>query len=242
MSYESFRKSWGPSWLQQPGGQDWQAAHGRFADKLVSQVKSAVLSQFPGLCPSDALPYLGNEIGIPRSPAGTDESYGEKLQRAWEVWPFAGTPLGILLAFEAAGYPAGQVVVVQQESHGFGLNADTSLAPEERLVIYGLISDRWTFTDSSTLWNRFGVLFHDPNNLPSGWASAVSPPTTSSTPTLDTVNGLIRLVNKWKRAASIFQWIKVVTVDDGVWGWPLDDEWGDGTWGGGVVTFGPSEY
>lgn len=244
MSYEEYRKSWGPSWLKNTTGQAWQGAHGRFNDALVARWKEAVKASFPMECPSDALPYLGSEIGIPRSPADSDDDYREKLRRAWEVWPFAGTPLGMLLAFEAAGYPAGQVVLVQQEAHGFGLDADTSLEPDQRLVTYDLAGGRWTFGGGYTLWNRFGIIFPDSTNLPGGWAAgAADPPTALTTPTKDTVNGLIRLVNKWRRSAALFQWIKVVTSGN-VWGWPPDLAWGAPglVWGGTVVTFGPGEY
>jgi hypothetical protein len=237
MSYEDYRKKWGPSWLKGTGGQAWQGAHGRFADSLVSRLKQAVKASFPSDCPADALPYLGSEIGIPRSPADTDDVYREKLRRAWEVWPFAGTPLGMLLALEAAGYAAGQVVLVQQEAHGFTLDADTTLAPADRLIVHDLGGGRWTFTADLTLWNRWGVLFPDPTNLPTGWAAgAVSPPTSGSTPTLDEVNGIIRLIRKWKRAATLPQWIRVCTSGL-VYGWPLDMAYGDPglVYGGTVV-------
>lgn len=243
MSYEAFRKSWGPTMLKGPVGQAWQGAHGRFNDALVSLWKAGVTAGFPDECPADALPLLGAEIGIPRSPADTDDTYRAKLRRAWELWPFAGTPLGLLLALEAAGYAAGQVVIVQQEAHAFGLDTDTTKAPGERLVKYALIGGRWTFTSSAVLWNRFAVLFPDSTNLPTGWASAAEPPTTLTTPSLDEVNGLIRLINKWKRSAAIFMGIEIA-VDGRIWGWPVTQEWGDvgATWGWHMIKFGPSEY
>jgi hypothetical protein len=243
-AFESYRLSWGPSWLKGPYGSAWQRAHGQIADELVYRLKCAVASSFPMECPADALPYLGSEIGIPRSPADSDDDYRVKLRRAWELWPFAGTPLGMLLAFEAAGYAAGQVVLVQQEAHGFSLNTNTALDPDQRLVQYDLAGGRWNFDGTYTLWNRFGVLFPDPNNLPTGWAAgAASPPTTLTTPTLDEVNGMIRLVNKWRRSAAIFQWIRVCTSGL-LWGWPPDMAWGDPglVWGGTMVEWGPAEY
>jgi hypothetical protein len=239
--FERYRQSWGPSWMKDPGGLAWSAAHGQFNDELVLRWKQAVAASFPMDCPADALPYLGSEIGIPRSPADSDDDYRVKLRRAWELWPFAGTPLGMLLAFESAGYPAGQVVLVQQQAHGFSLNADTSLAPGSRLVKYDLAGGRWDFDGTFTLWNRFGVLFPYPDNLPTGWDMATAPPTTITTPTIDTVNGLIRLVNKWKRAATHFMWIKVLN-EGAMWGWPPDQVWGGFNWGGTVTTFGPGEY
>lgn len=244
MSFETYRKSWGPSWLKNTAGQDWQGAHGRFNDALVAQWREAVKASFPTEAPADALPYLGSEIGIPRSPADTDATYAIKLRRAWEMWPFAGTPLGLLLAFEAAGYSAGQVVLVQQEAHGFMLNGDTTLDPGDRLVTYNLLSGRWIFGGGTILWNRFGVLFPEYSNLPTGWAAgAASPPTTVTTPTLNEVNGLIRLVNKWRRSASLFQWIRVCTSGR-LWGWPTTLDWADVglVWGGTMIEWGPGEY
>jgi len=236
-TFETWRKSWGPSLLKGENGQAWQAAHGQLNDELVYRWKLAVASAFPMEAPADALPYLGAEVGIPRSPADSDDTYRAKLRRAWEVWPFAGTPLGMLLAFEAAGYDAGQVVLVQQQAHGFSLNTNTALAPGARLVKYDLAGGRWDFDGTWTLWNRFGVLFPDSSNLPTGWAAgAVSPPTTISTPTLGEVNGIIQLIGKWKRAATLPQWIRVCT-SGGMWGWPPDQAWGDPglVWGGTVV-------
>lgn len=242
-TYEEWRKRWGGGFLAGEGSQDWQGAHGRLADALVAQWRAATKSAFPELAPSDALPVIGAELGIPRSPFDTDTQYALKLRRAWEVWPFAGTPLGLLLALEAAGYPAGMVTLVQQEAHAFQLGAAT-LATDQRLVQLSLSGGRWTFSGSPVLWNRFGVLFGDSANLPAGWAAgAVSPPTGATNPTLNEVNGIIRLVNKWRRSAAIFQWVKVVTAGH-YWG-QIGLNWGAGglTWGGStVVTFGPGEY
>ena len=244
MSYEEWRKSRGPSWLKGPNGLAWQGAHGRLSDSLVALWKEAVKSSFPMEAPADALDYLGSEIGIPRSQVDANASYAIKLRRAWEVWPFAGTPLGMLLAFEAAGYPAGMVHFIQQEAHAFTLNTDTTLAPSARLVKISLNGGFWTFDANRAFWSRFGILFGDPANLPAGWAAgAVSPPTGASTPTLNEVNGMIRMVNKWRRSAASFQWIRVVTSGN-IWGWPPSLNWGAAglVWGGTVVSWGPAEY
>lgn len=242
MSYESYRQSRGPSWMKGEFGQAWSAAHGQLADALVALWKESAKSAFPDECPADALEYLGSEIQIPRSPADTDATYGEKLRRAWEVWPFAGTPLGLLLALEAAGYSAGQVILAQQEAHLFTLSSTAGLAAEDRLLQYDTMGGRWSFGGGIVLWNRFGVIFPDSTNLPSGWAP-VSPPTGATVPTKNEINGIIRLVNKWRRSAALFQYIRVCTAGD-IWGFPVSQVWGDAglVWGGTVVEFGPAEY
>lgn len=245
MSYEAFRQSWGPSWLKNSGGQRWQASHGAFADVLVARWKAAVKAGFPDYAPADAMPYLQSEIGIPRAPGDSDSDYAAKLLRAWELWPFAGTPLGLLLAFEAAGYDPTQYVIVQQEYRAYGLDSNTALPPYERLIIYSLIGDRWTFDWDFTLWSRFGVLFPDSANLPAGWlAGAASPPTAITTPDKDEVNAMITMVRKWKRAAATFEWIRVCT-GGAIWGWPVTLEWGAPGlfWGGAtVLEWGPNLY
>ena len=78
-------------------------SYGTVMDGQVALTKLAVKARMPDLAPSDALVHIGNERGLIQggSIAGTSESntaFATRLKQAWDLaWPYAGTPLAILL-------------------------------------------------------------------------------------------------------------------------------------------------
>lgn len=89
-----------------------RTAIGLFADQvndaLAQGVRSPWMTQSTN--PSDSLPLLGTERGMPRYRADTDTTYRARLLKAWESWGFAGTEAGIVAQYNAFGLP--NVVVV----------------------------------------------------------------------------------------------------------------------------------
>ena len=67
-----------------------------------------------------------------------DAQYAEYLREGWDVWSEAGTPLGMLLALEQAGYGAadGNPLIVTQLGRMFRLDADKTITPAQRRLIF----------------------------------------------------------------------------------------------------------
>lgn len=94
-----------PPSLMLPGGQAVVGATGDLKDNLADRAKLAVLARFPLVAPPDALAEIGLERSILRGPSETDAQYAVRCQNAWQTWPFAGTPFGLLLTLFTLGYP-----------------------------------------------------------------------------------------------------------------------------------------
>ncbi len=244
-SYEAYQPSILPAWLQGPNGLAYAGVLGALKDEISNGARYAAVAGMPYAGQqADTLAAIGRERGLPRYPSETDAQYQGRLLGAWEAWERAGTPLGIMLQLEVI-YPGIPIVLVQQAARAFYLNPDTSLPPLERLVIVDLPGGGWRFDANGGLplnqgyWSRFGLIF--PGPLPPTWVSVVEPPTTGTAPTLAEVNAITSLILKWKPAKATFMWTKVL-VSGRMWGWPPDQVWGVGVWGGEVVTFNPTLY
>lgn len=247
MSYRTYQTTNGPPWMLGSIGLPWQASLGSVKDTLAGSLRTAIKYRFPSYADSEALGAIGADRLLERAPGESDADYAARLRGAWDAWARAGTPLGLLLAFEVY-FPGIPIALVQQAGWAYTLDTNTTLAPESRLILSELGpilgEPGWWFDANGGLppsegfWSRFGVLFYDSADLPTGWAAgAVSPPTSVSTPTLNTVNSMIRLVQLWKPAKATCEWIKVVTSGGGVWGYPPTDTWGmpGDVWGGDAV-------
>jgi hypothetical protein len=104
VSYRAWRMSLVPTTHQRPTGQAFQGALGDVEDALIDRAKQAVKARFPLLAPPDALTALGVERQLPQGPGESTAAYAARLQGAWLLWPWAGTPYGLLRAFWDAGY------------------------------------------------------------------------------------------------------------------------------------------
>ena len=126
--------------LRGPAGSAWAAAHGRTKDTLLARAKEAVYlgsvldAEGRGRqAPDDALPRLGADASIERSPLDTAAEYRARIAAAWDVWGRAGTPYGYAqaLALTSAAIAGARFVAQYQ----------------------------WTPPDGLTsLWSRFWVL------------------------------------------------------------------------------------
>src|SRR5689334_18450678 len=103
-SYRQYRSTLVPTTHQRPTGQAFQGALGDVEDSFVDRAKQSVKARFPLLAPTDALDAIGVERQIPRGPGEHDAPYAARLVDAWNSWPNAGTPFGMLRAFYATGY------------------------------------------------------------------------------------------------------------------------------------------
>lgn len=216
--------------LQSPNGTALQMAMGMAKDYFADKLRLALKARLPGLAPTDALAQIGAERNFVEGISETDVAFAARLVSAWSVWPYGGTPLGLLQALSGLGYSD---VVIAQPLAGklFTLSGTTLVSSVEP---NGVWSSSWLAYPYSPLrqyvWSSFDVLFVNP--LPSSWGSGSTLPAATS----DEMNRIRRVIQNWKPAHSVCNSIAVL-VSAGAFGYPVAQTWGDATtWGGDSVT------
>jgi hypothetical protein len=198
-----------PNWLKGFWGVSWSAAHGLILDGIAQGATDAVKCRIVTRAPDDAIPKIGKERNIPRYSNETVETYRNRLQDAWNTWAKAGTDKGILDQITLIGFSDATIVR----------------------------NNQWDWDSNpgnvATYWARFWVVLPTwPYNNDGYWGDAgywgdggswgTEAPTTIC-------KALIDAVRKWKSShAACIQIICI--VDGGVWGYPIDETWGSGTW------------
>lgn len=208
-SYKDHLVDIAPPWLRSAVGEAFQRGIGDVKDSLLARAKEAVKARFPLIAPSDALHQTGGERQLPRAPGETDATYATRVRGAWDVWPWAGTAYGTLVALRDAGYPGVSLII--SKGMEYALDSGTG-----ELIINDL-----GYATFDSYWSRFWVYF-SPAAFPSGWAG--TPPSVSS----NEGKFILGLVKKWKSAHARFD--RVVFQGTGaMWG---TVPWGSVTWGG----------
>ena len=221
-----------PGWLQTPKNKAWLRASGDLKDSLAERCKQAVKVRFARLAPRDGLDQLGGERQIERGPKETNAAFAERVVDAWNLWHWAGTAQGVLLALRDVGYPAALLEIVN--GNQFGL--DTKGA----LDIQALPNGSWSCDATPDFWSKFAVVFpHNPwgKHRVSGGVDWVRP--TADDPRIEQIR---RLVARWKSAHSTCSDIAVINVGR-TWDYPHKGRtWANqgGTWSGNdVMHFAP---
>lgn len=201
----------------------WLRGIGDAKDNIEYSAKEAVFQRMPDHCGADSLVKIGGERQLDRGTTETEAQWRERLKSAWELWPKAGTPEGILNALHFAGYDSVYLVC----SNGEIWNRDSGTGETIRQVY----SSGYVFTKG--WWNEFRVLFVSPH--PAHWSP--SPPANDS----DEVKNLRRIVNLWKPAKAKLDGF-VVHLSGLIWGFPPSQQWGgSGLAWGGTTTFWTAE-
>jgi hypothetical protein len=187
-----------PGWLRDEWGAAYLSAFGARKDAHAALLKEAVKARMPGIAPSDALARLGAERGIDRGQGESEAAYRARVVAAWDVWRWAGTPFGLLLALYRAGYtPQSGKVILQTQGdpvaggYQYELRADFDPAvhaPEQALVVTGLGVVALGGLPAA-LWQDFAVFFVPP--LLPAW----DPAPADASPE---VNGIRSLITRWK--------------------------------------------
>lgn len=149
------------------------------------------------------LKFVGTERLMPRVTAESDESYLQRLQDAWNIWPKAGQATGEVEQITIAGLTAH---IFMQGQPGQKPGDDTG--------------DIWNWDDDLLNWSRFWVVvtghpwvsegeWGDPGDYGDGgtWGTTATP---------EEVTGLRAIVRRWKTAESVFPHI-IVVVDQAAW-------------------------
>lgn len=92
-----------PPWLLGPWGEKLMRLLGQAKEDQSERTKLAVKARFIDLAPPDAIPDLGKDRVMLRAPGEADDAYRERLARAFDIWPTAGTETGLLELFRVAG-------------------------------------------------------------------------------------------------------------------------------------------
>jgi hypothetical protein len=211
-----------PPFLLGTDGEAFLRALGDQRDALVERIKAGVKARFPKEAAPDSLNAIGAERGLPRGPVETDSTYADRLQNAWDVWSWAGTPTGVLRALYTAGYTNVRLVT-QRRMHELDSNQD---------VVTTVLDEPRGFPPGPSFWNTFLVWFPQP------WISAWSggAPANNSAE----ADAVRRLVNQWKPGIAHVAGYIATVVGGHFWGEP-GLEWGDVglDWGGANVHWDP---
>lgn len=92
-----------PPLLQEMNAARWSTALGLTKDAVATAVTRASLAHMVKYAPADALPLHGWERRIDRGPGETDESYRNRLSRAFTLHRLGDSDLGVVTAFAALG-------------------------------------------------------------------------------------------------------------------------------------------
>jgi hypothetical protein len=188
-------------------------------DAMEFKADQAIKQRFPQYTSRGGLSALANERGLPRPLNATDAQHAAKLKDAWNLWPEAGTPFGLLRALTDEGY---SVTLLTKRGNRYTLSSS------------GTGYDRW-LGDSATFgswapafWNRFAVYIRP--TFPSG---AVPTQTSGEGQTL------LNIIAKWKSAHG-FPAQVVWVPSDLTWdGFPSGATWdaqGRATWDSNLAT------
>ena len=181
------------------------------------------VEEYTPLSPSDALPLTGQERGLARGYAETESQYRERLVNAFEAWRWAGTPFGLLRAFQIAGFPS--VILQCQSGTQYTLAGATGKVQD--LVPSPMPGPVHLGGTPAELWSDIGILITQPWPI---WWGGVAP--ADGSPDCLTAKALI---TAWKGAWN--RCVKLNVVSGPVWG---GFTWGSFTWGSGTsVTWTP---
>lgn len=221
-----------PGWLQDPVGRAFLDAFGAEKDVLSGWANEAVKARMPGICPADAVGVLSAERGIDRALVETDASFRARVKAAWDIWQWAGTPYGLLLALYWAGYTPtdGKILLQVQNGKQYALrdDFDPGLHDAASALVISNMAAPVHLGGTPELWSEFAVLLVQP--WPARWSG--SPPADGSAEQ-QTASALVA---KWKPGHA--RCVKFNVVSGPTWG--LNMTWGSFVWGAGTsVTWTP---
>lgn len=218
----------------------WFAANGRRMDQVTNRVRDASLAHLPlPGAPGDALDAIGEDRGLRRAIGETDPDYSAYLREAWLAWGGddraligqgggGGSPFGMLLQLQRAGFPTGEdgATIVTQIGRFYQLVGDALAVGDlgvciNRQNLIGDIDPRpgWMFDGRDNFYSVFGLLF--PSDVEIDGAR------------------LNEVVERWKCSKDVYNGCWILRSGR-LWGWPVGRTWGDGwTWGDSTADFIP---
>jgi hypothetical protein len=240
----------GPNWMHDPVGNAWWGAVGKVLDEQVARLKLAGAVRYPSGARAagiaDALDLQGADRLLPRggtTPGATNETdaaYEGRLLDAWDAWATAGTPLGLLRALKAAGFPVEVTGAWSWTSGAFLANhlgrlcqlVDDELVIESageclnRQDLTGTVAGDlvgWTLDARDQFFSHFMLVFLE--DVPTLLDTAGDPVKAC----------LHQTVARWKQGNAIYDGCAILPQESDAksWGFPIDLVWGatDLVWG-----------
>jgi hypothetical protein len=193
--YRSWAERLGLSWMGAKGTAFLGAAAKVLGDLTIDWGQAANLEHFPEFASATSIGLIGSERQIDQGLGEALAAYASRLTFATQLWKFAGTPIGMLVALHYAGFD--NAVIVQQNGIAYQLQLPlppflsgqpwdptpnlirtscsqldvglTSSVTPPTLVSAGRAipsgNSWWTFDSDTDFCSRFAVLF--PGPLPS---------------------------------------------------------------------------
>ncbi len=202
----------GVRWAKGFFGQRLTGTIALHCDLIAEGVSQAIKARSAKVSAPDAYPYIGSNVNLERYPNDTDATYKSRLLHAFSIWQQAGTKQGLERAFDFFGYPYVRVFEDKDWDRGpkpywsqfwvfFPGHAETGGSPYGSGVAYGggltygvginylgglndVLPSSATYGSGSTYGNS-GLLYG----------------ITGTTP--EEVEGIRRLIRKWKPSRSI---------------------------------------
>lgn len=212
--FADYQAAYAPSWLQGPVGEAWHSAFGVMKDAVVEGAIQALKCRWVGVCPVDALAWIGAERGIAQLPTENLYAYRARLQSAWLIWKYAGTKTGVANAIQQLGYP--NVTVAE--------NGPYSVNPATRVVE----------------WWRFTVFLQQPHPFSVSWfwgdgGGWGAPARVWGLGQRQAIADIVTQIRTWKPPHALCSGL-VIILSGHVWNSQAPSfNWGDGTVYGAVV-------
>lgn len=208
-----YQAAYAPSWLRGPVGEAWHSAMGVVKDSLIEGAIQAMKCRWVGVCPVDALAWIGAERGIVQLPTENLYAYRSRLQSAWLIWQYAGTATGVANAINALGYPN----VTIQENGPYNVNPSTGIVE----------------------WWRFKVFLQQPHPFSVSWfwgsGTWGAAAEVYGLGQLQTIADIVTQIRTWKPPHALCSGL-VIILSGTVWDTqPPRFSWGDGTVYGAAV-------
>jgi hypothetical protein len=217
ITWKDYQEETAPPWLRAGSGRAWLRALGDMKDKAEERLKDAVKARLPDLAPADAVARIASERQLVTGPSESSTSFRARLKAAWDAWPYAGTPLGLLRAYYYAGYS--NVALLTQMGQTHTLDGSLNL-----VTVSGVDHEIGPF------WNTYRIVFFSP--LPSSWSP--TPPGNTS----DEVSLLRTIARRWQAGHANLD--AILAVNGPVWGYPASQTWGAaGNWGSTATIWTP---
>lgn len=213
-------------------------------DLIAEGVNEAIKARFPKISAPDAYPYIGGNVNLERFPNDTDATYRDRLSHGFSIWQQAGTKQGLERGFDFFGFPYAQVyedkdwqrppkpywsqfwVVFPDHAQTGGGAYGGGLSYGGGAGAYG---NGITYPGNLNPVTGSGATYGSAGTYGSGSLYGISGITAEQ------VEGLRRLVRKWKRSASICREM-IFEISSQYYG--SGHTYGDGSKYGIVITYG----
>jgi hypothetical protein len=203
-----------PPFLLGPIGTAIQYAEGTVIDAVGDHMIYGVEASMPGICPPDALSYIGRDMSMDRYPGDTDDHYATRLMRAVDSHRVHGNAAELLRQLEGYFYPSTLTPVRLVNSRAVWHEID----PTTLTITKTNVGTNWQWDAyAATRWWRGWVII---DSSAGPWTADVwdnvgvwdDGGTWDSDATLEQVTLIQRIVERWKPAHMVAKNI-IVTFD-----------------------------